>query len=265
MYQKAIVSVGMSAAVLWIFLGIFSIIPWQVAGVLAAVSIGIPSLLLTYERGKPRTSASQGKLEENYEEKEQENPAPAKPEEKGQQVSTGSLLLPDTTDITKLGIDNNFLDKIYEEARSKAVNTYNDARLSYFAIQVFPFEKARSFVCVYFDFYSKWAGRICSFQYSDLSSTLRHSMPNKPATTDYQKGLFGQLPWKTNPRYLELLRRCYDRIKPLPSVEGTNYLLFVNGSQEHWSLKFEDGLNGNEYWFDWDGKGLDESNVKQNP
>jgi hypothetical protein len=258
MNQKAIVSLGIAGVVSSVFLGFFLIIPWQVAGVLVGVFIGIPTLLLHYERGKTNESISHPKPEERHEENKQFTP---RQEEIGdQKVPLGSPLLPDTTKITKLEIDDKFLDKTYEEARSKAVNVYDDAGLSHFSVQVFPF-KDNPMVCVYFDFYSKWANRICSFQYSDLSSKLTHCLPNKLARTA-EREVFKDLPWKTSPHFLQVLSKVYDRIKPLSSVKDTHYILFVTAFQEHWTIKFEDGLNGNEYWFDWDGKGLNENSIK---
>jgi len=178
-----------------------------------------------------------------------------------QKHTTGSSLLPDITEITKLKIDNNFLDQLYEEARSKAVNTYDDAKLSYFAIQAFPFEDPPS-VAIYFHFYSQWADRICVFQYSDLTSNLKHYTPNKQAA-DFQRGAFKDLPWKTSPNFLQALSKIYDKIKPLPSVKDTKYHFFKHGSEIYWTIVFEDGVNGNEYWFEWDGHRLDESSIRK--
>jgi hypothetical protein len=56
MKQKTIVIVGIFVVVLWIFLGAFSVIPWQVAGVIVAGTIGIATLLLKLQ--KPETQSS---------------------------------------------------------------------------------------------------------------------------------------------------------------------------------------------------------------
>lgn len=249
MNQTAIVTIAILVVFLWLILGVFLIIPWQVASVLIAVSIGIPTLLLHYEREKSNVSVSQAKT-------------PIITEIKEHKDATGTPLLPDITEITKLRIDNNFLDQLYEEARSKAVCTYNDAKLSQFSIQAFPFDKLPA-VNIYFDFYSKWANKICEFQYSDRTSNLKHYTPNKRARSEFQKGVFKDLPWKTSPHFLQSLSKIYDKIKPLPSVEGTTYIFFKSATGKHWNIVFEDGLTGNEYSFKWDGLGLDETNIEQ--
>ena len=148
MNPKTIVCVGILGVFLWISLGLFSIIPWQVAGVMTAVSIGIPTLLLHYERGKSNVSISQVNPKERLEEKETYNSV-QEAKIKEQKMITGSPLLPDTTDIIKLRIGDSFLDQLYEEARSKAVNIYNDAMLSSFSIQANPFGEIVS-VYIYF-------------------------------------------------------------------------------------------------------------------
>lgn len=56
MYQKALVFFGLVGVSLSLLLGFSSIISWQIVAVLIAVSLGIPSLVLTYE--KPTVEAS---------------------------------------------------------------------------------------------------------------------------------------------------------------------------------------------------------------
>ena len=55
----------------------------------------------------------------------------------------------------------------------------------------------------------------------------------------------------------------YDKIKPLPITKGTSFLIDKFATKKNWSIKFEDGISGNEYGFEWDGQGLDENNIKQ--
>ena len=52
MYPKTLVLLAGVGVILSLILGSFSIITWQIVGVLIAVSIGVPSLILTYERLK---------------------------------------------------------------------------------------------------------------------------------------------------------------------------------------------------------------------
>lgn len=261
MNQGAIVFVGILAVLLWLFLGVFSIIPWQVVGVLVSISIGIPSLLLVYEKEKASITGSSTIIKTKSEGKEEIQVKLQKAERK-EQKNTFSALLPDITEITKLKIDDNFLDQIYEIARSEAIKEYDDAQLSYFCVQVFPFGKWRS-VNIYFDFYSKWANKICSFQYSSLTSDIKHFKPDKPAKTDLQKGVFDDLPWKTYPHFLQALSMTYDKIKPLPSVKDTYYQISIEGNQKKWYIVFEDGFSGNEYRYYWDGLGLNKTNFKE--
>jgi len=172
-----------------------------------------------------------------------------------------SELLPDSRHITKLNIDDNLLDRIYEQAHRTAIDLYHDAQLSHFTIQVYPYTKPPS-VNIYLDFYSKWANKICKFQYVGLRDELRHTTPDKSARTSSEKNVFDALPWKASPQWMQFLHRAYVKIRPLPSVEGTRYHLLADPSIS-WSLCFDDGLSGKEYRFEWDGKGLGESSIKQ--
>ena len=263
MNQKAIVTLSISAVLFWLFLGIFVIIPWQVAGVLVAISVGIASLLLNYERGKTSESINQTRPEielkpqKDHEEHTQfEFPKSILQESK----DTFRTLLPDVTDTTNLKIDNSFLDQLYENAHSKAIKTYSDAKLSSFCIQAIPFDKTPS-INIYFDFYSKWTDRICRFQYSSLTSDLKHYTPNKTAKLDFDRKTLDDLPWRNSPHFLQALSKAYDKIKPLPSVEGTYYSINMSGYLKNWHISFEDGLSGNEHKYDWNGGGLDENSI----
>jgi hypothetical protein len=248
MNQKAIVIVGIVGVFLCVLLGALSIIPWQVAGVLIAVSIGIPTLLL--------------KFEEKYEGNKKKQQIPASTEMNKEKITTESQPQHNMSVITKLGTEEDFLDRTYEEARREAVTTFGDAQLSYFAIQGVYENASPPNLNVYFHFYSKWSNRVCTFQYSDIDFKLKHYKPNKHAKFDFEKETFKDLPWKTSPRFLQALSRSYDKIKPLPAVRGTYYLIWKRAS-ENWNIKFEDGSNGNEYSFEWDGLGLDENSIKQ--
>lgn len=57
MYQKAVVFFGIIGVTLSLILGLLSIIAWQIAAVLITVSLGIPSLILTYERFRSDVSS----------------------------------------------------------------------------------------------------------------------------------------------------------------------------------------------------------------
>jgi hypothetical protein len=211
MNQKAIVIIGVTGVILSVLFGASSLIPWQVAGVLIAVSIGIPTLLL--------------KLEEKQEgnKKNQTTPIIQLNKEK----STTSQLQPEISVITKLGTEEGFLDSIFDKAQREGVDTFNDARLSYFSVQgSYADVSPSSVLCVYFDFYSKWANKVCKFQYTSIGFKLKHHKPNKHARFDFEKEVFNDLPWKTNPHFLQALNKVYDKIKPLPAVQGTSYQIW---------------------------------------
>lgn len=66
MFHKAIVLFGIIGVVLSLILGLFSVIIWQVVAILVAILLGIPSLVLTYEKLKPEGTAKpkEGKKEQ---------------------------------------------------------------------------------------------------------------------------------------------------------------------------------------------------------
>lgn len=272
MNQKAVVTVGVIGVFLWVFLGGFSTISWQVAGVLIAVSIGIPTLLLHYERGKSSTIINRAVSEEKQkEENRQTTPtAKSKIQNDKKEISSNELqiqkraLMLDKKEITKLDIDNDLLDQIYEQACSYALRIYYDAQLSSFVILSFPFQEVGANVTIYFDFYSKWADKICTFRYSDAFPQVEHSMPDRPAKNDYYKKVYANLPWKESPQWIHFLKRAYVKIGPLtPALKTYYHFATYAYSSPRWSVKFTDGFSGKEYKFEWDGKGLDENSIKQ--
>ncbi|MCW4042599.1 MAG: DUF1883 domain-containing protein [Candidatus Bathyarchaeota archaeon] len=56
MYRKVIMLFGIVGVSLSLVLGLISVITWQIVAVLIAVSLGIPSLILTHEKLKPEVS-----------------------------------------------------------------------------------------------------------------------------------------------------------------------------------------------------------------
>ena len=176
-----------------------------------------------------------------------------------------SVLLPDRNEITKLNITDGLLDQIYEQAQTQAITMYYDAQLSSFTIQVFPFQDVGASVNIYFSFYSKWVNKTCTFRYSDFQPQVEHTLPDKRARSDYDKQIFNTLPWRESPQWLQFLGRVYVRIKPIPPAKSTCYHLNARAYSKNtpWRVTFEDGFSGNEYVFEWDGKGLDENSIKQ--
>jgi len=172
-----------------------------------------------------------------------------------------SALLPDSTHITKLSIDESLLDEIYEQAQRKAISIYHDTQLSEFTIQVFPFMDIK--VSIYLEFYSKWANKTCMFTYSDSSPQVKHSPPDKRPKFGSDR-LFTALPWKESPQWAQFLEMAYAKIGPFATALGTHYHLYASPNRNtHWHLSFNDEFSGTEYNFEWNGKGLDENSIKQ--
>lgn len=172
------------------------------------------------------------------------------------------VLLPDGVNITKLNIDNSLLDSIYEQAHRKAIQIYNDAQLSGFTIQVFPFFKAGSKVNIHLSFYSKWADRTCRFTYHESLPQVKHHPPNKRPKHDSDREVFISLPWKVSPQWKQILDRVYAMIGPFAPANMTVYYVRAWFPKPHWLLSFEDEFSGNNYEFLWDGKRLDKNSVK---
>jgi HEPN domain-containing protein len=181
-------------------------------------------------------------------------------------VDQNVLQAADGDQITKLDIDDDLLDHFYEQARLEATKAYDDACLSYFGILAHPYGKPHPTVSIFMYFFSKWGDRICSFQYDVLTQTLIRNLPDKRSKLNLFKGEFADLPWKTSPQWRQFLSRAYDKIKPLSPARETYYSLWLHPTPEaKWNLVFEDGLNGNEYSFEWNGRKLDQDSIKQLP
>ena len=164
--------------------------------------------------------------------------------------------------ITKLSINNNLLDDVYEQAQRKAIEIYHDAQLSGFMIQVLFFDNPR--VNIYLDFYSKWGNKTCVFRYDPSDRRVEHSPPDKHPVFGSQKEAFTTLPWKESPQWMQFIERVYAKIGPLTPVKGTHYYLSAFPTPAMgWVIRFEDGFTGAEYAFKWNGKGFDEKSISQ--
>jgi len=261
MHRGIILFIGILGVVLSLAMAFYSVLAWEIAAVLVAVFLGIPSLLLTYGKVKPEENILQERTERRLEKEKIELSTPSGANEKEQKIA----LLLENGKITELKIDDNLLDQIYGQAYPKAVDIYPDAKFSAFCIQVFPFyPQCVSKVNIYLDFYSKWADRICSFLYSNAFPQVRHTPPDKRPKFDSYREVFTTLPWKESPQWKQFLERVYAKIGPFAEARGTNYHLRAHPSPKlHWTLNFNDNFSGNEYSFEWNGKGLDENSVKQ--
>lgn len=165
----------------------------------------------------------------------------------------GSLLLPDPSNITGLSMNNDLLDQIFEEVQCFAKERYSDVYLSYFCIQVFPFDTPRATVNIYMTFYSKFADRTCRFRYSGDTQKIDHIPPDKFVTMDQDREVFDTPPWRKSPSWMQFLNRAYAKIGPLPLAKTTSYHLMAY-PRLGWRVTFEDNYSGREYRDQWDGK-----------
>jgi hypothetical protein len=173
------------------------------------------------------------------------------------------ILLPDINEIMKLSISEDFIDSIYEQARAQAVKLHQDAKLSAFVIQVFPYSKIGSLVNIYFDFYSKWADKISTFIVSEDNPEVTFSPPIRVNKKDKSVFVFDKLPWKESPHLLDFLCRVNEKRKPFHPALGTHYQLSVYSFDKDfpWRLCFDDDFNGTDFTYKWDGKGLDDKSI----
>jgi hypothetical protein len=160
------------------------------------------------------------------------------------------VLLPDPNNISRLNVDNDLLNELYGQAYGGAVSKYHDAKLSGFAILVYPYSDDR--VSIHFEFHSQWAGRKCTFMIGEIGD-MKESLPNEPVE---REATFDELPWIQNPNWPQFLKKSCEKVGPLPSAPQTNYILSADAYRERqWRLLSKDGVTGKMSDFDWDGIG----------
>ena len=103
-------------------------------------------------------------------------------------------------DVTKFGIDNPLLEKIYNEALNEANKIYNDSQLNSFSIRVIPFDEVTKF-CIMFGFYSKWANKTCKFTFHQGNKKIEHYPPNRTVKYEPDKEVFSSMPWIESPHW----------------------------------------------------------------
>lgn len=175
------------------------------------------------------------------------------------------VLLPESAEITELNISNDLLDQIYGKAHSQVISKYNDAQLSDFSIQVWPFNAVSAIVNIYMRFYSKFADKSCLFVFSDEEPQVKHAPPDRPVTSDYDRGVFTTLPWNKSPLWLQFLKRVYAKVGPFARASGTVYHLFALPRQKGgvlWTLNFDDHFSGRQYSSEWNGRELDDNSIR---
>lgn len=277
MYREASLFFGILGTILSLVMGCYSIVTWDTVTVLVAVFIGIPSLILGYEKMKPKDKTTD--LRKVKDERARIKPHDWAREEIENELESESpreseakcMLLPDKTNITKLAISNDLLDQIYESARRLATHTYRytDAELSQFFLQVYPYgiraDMPSALVNIYMDFYSKIADKKCRFKFGGDTQQIKHLSPDKFVRYDSDRKVFGTLPWNESPLWMKFLDIVYIRKGPLPKAQTTYYHLSAFINQENklsWRISFTDDSSGRDFRAVWDGTKLDEENIR---
>jgi len=164
------------------------------------------------------------------------------------------VLLPDETNISRLKIDNALLSELYGQACGRAVDKYHDAKLNGLSIVVHPYTPSGDKVAILFDFYSKWANRVCRFYISETED-MHELLPDHPAE-ESDKATFDELPWVKAQNWAQFLKKSCEKVGPLSPNPWTNYMLSADAHRKlQWWISFEDGVTGKRSNFDWDGIG----------
>jgi hypothetical protein len=173
--------------------------------------------------------------------------------------------LPDETKIADLNITANLLSQFYNQALKLARTTFEDALPNNFCIQVFPFLKTSN-VNIYLNFYSKWADRICSFSFHEILQEIQHNSPDKLAKEDEQRVVSTTLPWEYSPNWQKFLKKVIAKIGDLPKHMRTMYHLHAHAKAPDkwtWDFVLDDCFNDKTHRYEWNGKEVDDSNIKK--
>jgi hypothetical protein len=167
----------------------------------------------------------------------------------------------ETDDIASLNMSGDLLTHLYKQALSQAHEKYPDPELSGFYIDVTPYSQIGSKIYLSFELYSEQQGRTCHFYAVGRRPRITYSPPDKVAEN---KVTFNVPPWQESPHWLQFIQYGYAQIGPLPAIEKTAYRLYVRPwipDRVAWSLHFDDGVSGQEYDFEWNGKEIDDENI----
>jgi hypothetical protein len=264
-----ILSVPLLIGILY-FAGVITDLLSVVEGVLVWIfgSMFIAGAALLY-RGRKKRKTSEEKVILDVTFKNEEENGLNEVEQTNGKAIKKSVLLPDNKEIDKLSVTSSFLNDLYGKARLEAIKINDDALLSYFAIQVYPYPNRHfpfieSQVNIYLNFYSKWANKTLHFQYTESDKQLHLKFPYETPRIAQFKRVFIKVPWQKNPRWMQFLSKAYAKVKPLPISENVCYHLssFPYNKETCWIVTFEDGL-GKSHVYAWDGKGLDENSIVQ--
>jgi hypothetical protein len=267
-YHRKVAVLSCIIIVVVIFLsGILSWIPWSYAagfvtlvGVIAAIIKFYPSNM-GYER---KTAESTTQKREMTKVEELHDSAESVPRAQEEQ-KLKSVLLPDGADFASLSIDNDFLNQLYGQAYRHAITKYHDAKLGSFVLDVYPFMTAFPRVQISLYFRSLSTKRQCRFDFDDKDNQIRNILPDGFIKNEHQMNSFSTLPWDRSPHWLQFLKQMYGGISPLSQVTGTHCSLHVFPHEEDnatWLLSFKDGFQGRVFDYEWNGKEINDDNIK---
>lgn len=175
------------------------------------------------------------------------------------------VFLSDETKIANLDIKTDLLNQNYKQAHELATDTYEDAQLNQFTIQVYPFLKRGDRVNVYLDFYSKWANRTFALLFSE-STQLKHLTPDIRTKYDSYKVVSTILPWNYCPNWKKFLKMVIVKIGPLPKKDMTVYYIRATAKNQHewdWSVSLKDAFTGEDYRYSLIGNEVDNNHIKK--
>ncbi len=171
-------------------------------------------------------------------------------------------MLPDGEEVNKIKLHNKTLDIIYKQAFKNAKEKFKDAVLSSFSVQIcqYPTLNQTNDVIIYLHFHSSKTNKTLSFSLNDRESEVVFRPPIK--TTSRRTRVFKELPWKKNPKWLEIFIQTYLKIGPFPKDAEMHYYSVgvdpsENGNNE-WYFVFTDGFCGKNYRYLWTGNEKDE-------
>lgn len=158
-------------------------------------------------------------------------------------------LLPDPKSMTELNLDNSFLTEVYGKLHALALKWSDDARLWSFSVHVYPFRYYGCKILIYFRFFSSWAKQSRTWCFDEFGHIDEVGPPNHKKE---EISPFSELPWMQFPNWLEMVKKAYIQIAPLPEAKSTCYWVQIDASlKSKWLFTFQDGVSGKQHQFQW--------------
>ncbi len=171
-------------------------------------------------------------------------------------------LLIDKNDFSNLHIKDSLLDKIYKKSKQLAINKFNDAKLTGFAIDVIPFSKIIFNVNIRMSFYSKICEKTIDYIYNDLDYKVKFER-EWHVSKKVRMEIFDLLPWKESTNWRVFLKIALGKIGSISPHDGTFYNVYVHPSKKEnkigmdWGFSLTDRSAGKNYAYLYNGKDLD--------